>query len=294
MHEFAVKLRGPIDLPGSLAWFSHWGDDLLARWDGQVLTHTARINHRCVPFACMVSGTPTRPAMTVSVHAKQHIEPIRDLVAQMFLTAPTAFKRLTTTDPTIAELDRQFPGIRPVLQLDPFTALIRSISAQQVNLKWALTTRNRLAQTYGAKHRIGRTFVYGLEPQRVARAALSDIRALQFTTTKSRSIQAVAQAVTSEPMDFNDLKGRDDERVIHQLTQLYGIGVWTAEWYLARTLGRPRVVAGDLGVRKAVGRAYLGGQLPSEQEVRTITGDWGAAAGIAQQLLLHALSHNAL
>ncbi|MHB1160446.1 MAG: hypothetical protein ACYC3V_08975 [Chloroflexota bacterium] len=73
-----------------------------------------------------------------------------------------------------------------------------------------------------------------------------------------------------------------------------GIGVWTAEWILARTLGRPRVVAGDLGVRKAVGLAYMGSPLPGEGEVRVATADWGSSAGVAQQLLLHGLVRGAL
>ena len=51
------------------------------------------------------------------------------------------------------------------------------------------------------------------------------------------------------------------------------------------------MVAGDLGVRKAVGAAYLGGRLPSPAEVRAATAHWGAAAGVAQQLLLHWLAH---
>jgi DNA-3-methyladenine glycosylase II len=52
-------------------------------------------------------------------------------------------------------------------------------------------------------------------------------------------------------------------------------------------------VAGDLGVRKAVGAAYLEGRMPSEAEVRAATAHWGPAAGVAQQLLLHWLSAEA-
>jgi len=80
---------------------------------------------------------------------------------------------------------------------------------------------------------------------------------------------------------------------VARLVAFQGIGRWTAEWLLARTLGRPRVVAGDLGVRKAVGVAYLDGRMPSEAEVRTVTRHWGAAAEMAQQLLLHWLSTDA-
>ena len=80
-----------------------------------------------------------------------------------------------------------------------------------------------------------------------------------------------------------------DAMVIARLTALRGLGLWTAEWFLARALGRPRVAAGDLGVRKAVGAIYLQGQMPTEAHVRELTAHWGEAAGVAQQLVLHAL-----
>jgi hypothetical protein len=51
-------------------------------------------------------------------------------------------------------------------------------------------------------------------------------------------------------------------------------------------------VAGDLGVRKAVGLVYRDGALPSEQETRALTAHWGAAASLAQELALYALAHS--
>ena len=55
----------------------------------------------------------------------------------------------------MARLARLYPAIVPVLVPDPFTALIRSISAQQVNLTWASTIRRRLAEGYGTRHQVG-------------------------------------------------------------------------------------------------------------------------------------------
>jgi 3-methyladenine DNA glycosylase/8-oxoguanine DNA glycosylase len=80
---------------------------------------------------------------------------------------------------------------------------------------------------------------------------------------------------------------------------------------LARTLGRPRLVAGDLGVRKAVGLAYRrpappsaaergwsaaerGHPAPSETEVRAMAAHWGQSSGVAQAVLLQALGEGAL
>ena len=100
----------------------------------------------------------------------------------------------------------------------------------------------------------------------------------------------MARCVAEGKIDLDALRAQPDDAVIERLTQLRGIGRWTAEWFLARGLGRPRVVAGDLGVRKAIGAAYLQGAMPSEAEVRRLTSHWQGAAGVAQQLVLQGLN----
>jgi DNA-3-methyladenine glycosylase II len=135
--------------------------------------------------------------------------------------------------------------------------------------------------------------VWSLEAERLAGAAVADLRELQFSTSKAVATIAFAGAVAGGRVDLATLAGLEDEAVVERLVAFPGIGRWTAEWLLARTLGRPRVVAGDLGVRKAVGAAYLGVRMPSEAEVRALTAHWGPAAGVAQQLLLHWLSTEA-
>ena len=124
-------------------------------------------------------------------------------------------------------------------------------------------------------------------------AGVADLRELQFSTSKAVAVVAFAGAVAAGRMDLRELADLEDEAVVERLVAFPGIGRWTAEWLLARTMGRPRVVAGDLGVRKAVGAAYLDGRMPSEAEVRAATAHWGPAAGVAQQLLLHWLSTEA-
>ncbi|HEX7147654.1 MAG TPA: hypothetical protein VF512_09100 [Actinomycetota bacterium] len=135
--------------------------------------------------------------------------------------------------------------------------------------------------------------VWSLDPGRLAAAEVADLRELQFSGAKAVAVVSFAGAVAAGRMDLRELAGLEDEAVVERLVAFPGIGRWTAEWLLARTMGRPRVVAGDLGVRKAVGAAYLDGRMPSEAEVRAATAHWGAAAGVAQQLLLHWLSTEA-
>jgi DNA-3-methyladenine glycosylase II len=288
---FRVRWQGPLDIPASVEGFRRWGDDLLDRWDGRALVRTARVGDQAVPFVGRVTGTVDKPALEVTVLQASHIPAVRRIVRRMFVQAPQALTTLMTADAAIAHLESHYRGVRPVLQTDPFTALVRSISAQQVNLRWAATTRHRLAETFGTRHKLGGYEVFSLNVPRLARAAATEVRALQFTTRKSEYITALAAAVAEGSLALEHLGRLPDADVMARLTALRGIGRWTAEWFLARTLGRPCVAAGDLGVRKAIGTVYLQGRLPTEAEVRELTAHWQEAAGVAQQLVLHALSH---
>jgi len=179
--------------------------------------------------------------------------------------------------------------VRGCREPDLLTALVRLISAQQVNLRWAATTRARLVRATGLVNSVGGREVWALDPQRLAATDPAELRTLQFTTRKAEYIVGAAVEVTSGHLDLGTLRERGDEDIVSRLTAVRGLGRWTAEWVLARTLGRPVVVAGDLGVRKAVGTAYLGGGMPAEAEVRAATAHWGPAAAVAQAVLLHTL-----
>jgi DNA-3-methyladenine glycosylase II len=286
---FEVQWPGPLDVPASLEIFRRWGDDLLDRWDGRVLVRTIHVGAEPVPFVCTVTGTVDKPAAEVMVQHTESVPVVEQIVSNMFVTAPEPLAALAAVDPVIARLEAHYRGVRPVLQLDPLAALVRSISAQQVNLRWAATIRRRLVETFGCPHTLGAHNVFSLEARRLAIAHATELRALQFSTRKAEYLIGLATAVANGTLDLMALRHQPDAEVTARLTTLRGLGRWTAEWFLARTLGRPCVAAGDLGVRKAIGATYLQGRLPSETEVRALTAHWGAAAGVAQQLVLHAL-----
>jgi len=292
--EFQVSFPAPLDVRASLELFRRSGDDLIDRWDGQRLVRAVQIGGTWVPFVAVPNGTVSAPSMQVVLDDAAHLAAIRAVAERTFVPAPSAYAELLERDVVLAELDSRFPGIRQIRQLDLFTALIRCISAQQVNLRWAVTTRRRLAETFGERHAVAGHIVYTLSPERIAAVDAAHVRALQFTTSKSVSIVAVAQALGDAAFGLESLGELDDDEIIARLVRIRGIGRWSAEWVLARTLGRPRVVAGDLGVRKAVGLAYRRESMPSEPEVRELTAHWGESSSVAQALLLQALGEGAL
>src|SRR5262249_49385676 len=115
-------------------------------------------------------------------------------------------------------LEARYPGLRPVLQSDLLTALIRAISAQQVNLQWATTTRRRLAETFGCQHRLGSHQVFSLAAARPAAVYVMALRALQLTTRKAEYIVALATAVATGTLDLAALHDQPDAEVIACLT----------------------------------------------------------------------------
>jgi DNA-3-methyladenine glycosylase II len=245
------------------------------------------VGDRSVAYAAGMTGDLRHPGFEVELEDPDTRAEVEGAVRSLFVLPPPDFGSLLAEDPIVAELNARFPGLRPVLQPDLLTALVRSISAQQVNLRLAATTRRRLAERFGIRHRVAGVEVFSFDPPRLGGAEVAEIRELQFTTRKAEYIIGVAGQIASGQLRQEDLVPLADEEVVARLTALRGIGRWTAEWILARTLGRPVVVAGDLGVRKVVGAAYLAQPLPPEEEVRRVTEHWGPSALIAQSLLLH-------
>src|SRR6516225_4128822 len=238
IFEFELDLQGPLDFAASLEIFRRSGDDMLDRWDGKWLVRTTTNARGVHPYACQVGGEIDAPVLRVQVRDGSERAAVEPAVRAAFLPLMAEFERLCTGDPLIAHLAMRHRGFRPVLQADLLTALVRCISAQQVNLKWAATVRRRLAERFGRAHEVGAHKVYSLEAERLARLQIADIRALQFTTRKAEYIINAARAVADGELNAASLAKMSDDQVIAKITAIRGLGQWTAEWVLARTLGR--------------------------------------------------------
>ena len=175
-----------------------------------------------------------------------------------------AFYEFAVGDAVLSRLATELAGFRPPILGDPFESLVSSITAQQVSLMAALAIRTRLVERYGVKHEHAWEFP---ARERIAAAEPGELVALGFSNRKAEYSVGLARS----DLDLDGLAALPDDEVKKRLTALPGIGDWTAEWFLARHLGRPDAwPAGDLGLRKAVGRFYLDGRDPSVEETRAL------------------------
>ena len=161
-----------------------------------------------------------------------------------------AFSTWAAGEERLAPLVVRFAGFRPTLAPDPFEMLVGAITAQQVSLFSATAIRNRLVERFG--ERVGRVWAFP-QRERLAAASEEELFSLGFSRRKAEYVVALARS----ELDLHALALLSDEEVKVRLTALRGLGEWTADWFLARFLGRARAwPAGDLALRKAVLALY--------------------------------------
>jgi DNA-3-methyladenine glycosylase II len=295
MPSAELALPGPLDVRTSLEVFRRWGDDLVDRWDGEVLLRTLRSGGEPVAWAATPAGDTGSPRLRVSVDDRAHLEAAVAAGHALFVTAPEAFEGLRARDAAVAAAEARHPGVRGVREPDLLTALVRSISAQQVNLRWAATTRARLVRATGVVRSAGGREVWALDPQRLAETDPAELRALQFTTRKAEYIVGAAAEVSAGRLDLEQLRACGDEEVIERLVAVKGFGRWTAEMFLMFRLHRPDILpAGDLGIVTAIQRLYRLRKRPDAKRVLKIGDAWRPYRSVASWYLWQTLRNEPL
>lgn len=303
---FAFRPRPPLDVDLTLARYGRWGVDPANPYRDGTLHRVARVGDRLVPFRLAVSGPPARPRATVAFAGPDAAvvrTALRRDAAQLLGERwdLEGFYEAAAPDPVLAPLVRPrggLWGLRPTLAPDPFEMLVGAISAQQVNLAFAFATRARLVQRYGTPVELDGVTVYAFPtPAALAGVPVGELRAMQFSQRKAEYIVGLARELAGGQLDLGALARMPEQAVVARLTAVRGLGRWTAEWFLARALGRPDVCpADDLGVRRAVEALCFGGRERDAAAVRRRARAWRPHRTLATHYLLaaHAGQHRAI
>lgn len=291
--EASFVAPGPLDVPRTLARFQLWGEDPANRLSDGVFRRAVKWGGAWRGYELRWSGGPDSPRLAVSVPGVRSARAVDAALSEvrricgLDLDLPS-FYRLAAGDAVLGRLARQLYGLRPTLAPGPFEMLVGSVCAQQVNLAFAFTVRGRLVRRFGEPVEVRGQPVYAFpDPSVLARARVAELRRMQFTMRKAEYIVGLARQVASGALDLDALDGLANDEVIERLTAIRGFGRWSAEWFLARCLGRGDVCpAGDLGVRRAFEHYYGRGRRLSERAIRRRAASWGAYQNLALHYLL--------
>jgi DNA-3-methyladenine glycosylase II len=284
---------GPVDVAATLSRFRLWGEDPVNRLSDGIFRRAFKAGGRWRVYELRWSGEPDATRLTLSVPGARRAaivdEAIREVrhVCGLDLDL-AAFRSAAEGDAVLRDLVPRLHGLRPTLSPSPFEMLVSSVCAQQVNLAFAFTLRARLVRRFGEPLLAGGQAVYAFpEPAVLARAQVADLRRMQLTTRKAEYVVGLAREVATGALDLTTLASRPNEEVVERLTALRGFGRWSAEWFLARCLGRGDVcAAGDLAVRRAFEHFYGRGRALDEAAVRRRAARWRHHQNFAVHYLL--------
>jgi len=272
-----IRLPEPYDFELSTARYRAFGPDKANLWHEGGLHRV--IAGREVRMVAALGGVDAEPL-------DAGIEPVaRKLLGSEFDLDP--FYGFAEQDDVLGPLVARLRGLRPPIAVEPFETLVTSITAQQVSLFAAFAVRNRLLERFGVRAREAYAFP---TRERMALAEPDELTLLGFSRRKAEYVVGIARS----DLDLYGLAVLPDDEVKAQLTALTGIGEWTADWFLARHLARPRAwPAGDLGVRKAVSAFYGGGRNLTTEEVRTMGERFDPFQNLTAHYLLAGLASGA-
>jgi DNA-3-methyladenine glycosylase II len=194
-----------------------------------------------------------------------------------------ALATLRKADPVIRALIDANPDYDPdgwlerMPKMDAFGVLIFQVIGQQLSVAVTRTMLERVMRRFGG---------HLPSPEELLEADPVDIRAAGLSHRKVQTLRDLAERFVDGRLDPEELERLSDEEVVARLTEVSGVGRWTAEGFLAIALHREDVVLpGDLALRKAIQRAYGLDHLPSQGEVVAIAEAWRPYRSLAVNYL---------
>jgi DNA-3-methyladenine glycosylase II len=190
-----------------------------------------------------------------------------------------ATRALGAADPVMAGLIRQYRGLTLASRGDAFQTLARAIVGQQISVKAAQSVWDRLLAELGAA-----------EPQRLLGKSVEQLRGCGLSGRKVSYLQDLAARFAGGTLDVSRWHAMDDEALIDELTEVKGIGRWTAEMFLIFYLTRPDVFPlADIGLLRAMELHYNRGRRLPERRIDALGRLWSPWRSVATWYLWRSL-----
>lgn len=192
---------------------------------------------------------------------------------------------LARHDPVLAPIIRRAgrADFRP--HTDYYSALVNSIIGQQLSVKAAASIKRRFEALFGGTLP---------SPEAILEQPEDKLRSVGLSRPKIKYIKDLAQHILDGKIDFTKLNMLSNEQVIAELTDVKGIGEWTAHMFLMFCMGRLDVLpVGDLGIRNGVQNLYHLAELPDPEAIQKIASinQWHPYESVASWYVWHSLDN---
>jgi DNA-3-methyladenine glycosylase II len=184
----------------------------------------------------------------------------------------SAVRHLKNADPIMAAIIERVGPCRMEFGPPEFHSLAEAIVYQQLNGKAAVTIFKRFTALSGDP----------VTPKGILKLTDAQLRSVGLSKQKSSYLKDMAERAARGDLDFSRLPDMTDDEVIKHLTQVKGVGVWTAHMFLMFTLRRPNILpTGDYGVQMAMKKHYKKRKLPKPEQMIKIAKAWEPYRSVA-------------
>lgn len=197
--------------------------------------------------------------------------------------APKAREFLRKADPVLARLIDARPDFRPrawmdeLPPLDSFATLVFQVAGQQLSVASTRAIMSHLRDRFGG---------HLPSPAELLEADPQVLRDSGFSARKGATLRALAERFVDERLSDEAFSAMTDEEVEAALTEVPGIGPWTARGFLLIALDRPDVfLSGDLALRHTIQREYAFDHLPTDEELVELSDRWRPYRSLAVSYL---------
>jgi DNA-3-methyladenine glycosylase II len=292
-----VKPLPPFDFDLTLGVYGSFSAQNVDLYSPGCFKRVLSMNEKKYLITVNSVGTIQNPEVIVSLYpTPQEREKRERLVERMKwmmsaeLDLNPFYEYVENVDPILFQITRKLFGLKPPRTASVFEALIVAITEQQSALATASKLRGRLVKKYGDTIIVGGRVYHAFPtPRALAQARPEEIRDLGFSFRKASCIVEVAQRVDKGELNLERLMTAPQEKVVEALTQIKGIGRWTAEYVMCRGMGRYEALpADDAGLKASVSKFYRRGRGASEKDVREVLERFGKFKGCAALYLVFA------
>jgi len=183
-----------------------------------------------------------------------------------------AINHLKRSDPVLGVIIERVGACRMQFGEPTFHSLAESILYQQLNGKAAATIFDRFTAAAGDP----------LTPKGILKLSDAEMRAIGLSRQKTSYLRDLSEKTAAGLLEFERLPELSEEDVIAHLTQVKGIGVWTAHMFLMFTLRRPDILpTGDYGIQAAIKKHYKKRKWPKPSVMEKIAKPWAPYRSIA-------------
>lgn len=186
----------------------------------------------------------------LSASLAPHLIPLMAAIKRLFDLAADS----SAFDHALGDSALERPGVRVPGSIDGFEIALRAVVGQQISVQAARTILGRIARSCGTALKTPWPSLIIVMPgaATLAGTSVAALRACGLTSSRARTIRALASAVAHDGLDLN--KAGDPEETVDRLMKVAGVGDWTAQYIAMRALKWPDAFpAGDLGLQRALG-----------------------------------------